>query len=161
MPSVASTSVDIAGPPPETKIRRVEVAEGEHGIEQDADEIQVRHQRIGHMREPAQAGGAIHRGRLVQFLRDRHPSGQQDDRPERHVLPDIGADVARQPHPVIIQIDRAVDAEQQLQQVVEHAPLAVHEPVDRYVGGQRRRRPRQDEDHEQRLDPPALAHEEA
>ena len=67
------------------------------------------------MREPAQAGGAIHVGGFIQFLRDRHPASQQDDRPERHVLPDVGTDVAGQSHPVVIQVDRPVDAEQQVQ----------------------------------------------
>ena len=78
MPSVASTWVEFAGPPPETKIDGVEVAEQEDRREQGADQVEVGEQREGDVDEPAQPGRAVDLGGVVDLLRDRHPAGQQD-----------------------------------------------------------------------------------
>ena len=114
------------------------------------------------MGEAPDAGRAVDLGRLIKLLRDRHPAGEQDHGPERHVLPDVGDDDRAQRQPARgVEPARSVDVEKVPQHVVDQAPLGVQHPVDRDEGRQRRHRPGQHVDHQQALDPPALAHEEA
>ena len=163
MPSVASTWVEKAGPPPETKVDRVEVAEREDRREQRADQIEVGEQREGDMDE---ACGTRWRRRpcaaSLDVLGDRHPAGEQDHGPERQPLPDI-ATRSPSPSPASARSSQAGPSmpKRSYSSVVDEAPLAVEHPVDRDEGRQGRHRPGQHEDHQQPLDPPALAHEEA
>ena len=63
--------------------------------------------------------------------------------------------------PARIEPGRAVEAEDDIEEVVDQSPLAVKHPVDRDEGRQCRHRPGQHEDQQQRLRPPARAHEKA
>ena len=138
-----------------------EIADRPEGGEQRADQIEVPQQREDDVGETAAAAGSVYVGRFIDLLRDRHPAGEEGQRPERHPFPDVGDDVRSEGEPAVIEPERAANPEQRRQDAVDETLLADQHPVEGDERRNRRERPGQNEDGEQRPDPPAATHEEA
>ena len=90
-------------------VDRVEDPERVERAEQQRDEDRRLHQRQRDPREPLPGAGAVHLRRVEQFIGHERQAGQQQQRHERRVLPDLGDD------------DRHVGAERVTERVSAHA----------------------------------------
>src|SRR5216684_200946 len=98
------------------------------------------------MGETAAAAGPVYVGRFIDFLRDRHPAGEEGQSPERHPFPDIGDDVRSEGEPAVIEPERTVNTEQRRQDAIDQTLLANQHPVEGDKGRNRRERPGQNVD---------------
>ena len=146
---------EIGRPAAGQQIDAVEVAERPDHREQRAGQVQRLHRRPGDEAEFLPPAGAVDVGRLEQVLRDRKPSGHQDQGPERQRFPDVHADRHGQRHGRIVEPVRAVLAGELEDQLVDHAPFGIEHEAHRQDGRDRRHRPGQDEQHRQPFDPGA------
>ncbi len=143
------------------EIDAVEVAERPDHREQRAGDVERLHRRPGDEAEFLPPGRAVDVGGLEQIVRDRKPSGDEDQGPERQRFPDVHADRHGERHRRIVQPVRAVIAGELEDQLVDHAPFGIEHEAHRQDGRDRRHRPGQDEQHRQPFDPAALLDEEA
>ena len=143
------------------QIDAVEIAERPDHREQGAGEIERSHRRPGDEAEFLPPARAVHIGRLEQIMRDRKPSGHQDQRPERQRFPDVNHNRHRQRQYRVVEPVRTVLGGELEDQLIDHAPFGIEHEAHRQDGRNRRHRPWQDEKHRQPFDPRAFLNKEA